>query len=323
MSTQAEHVDNYSSLLDAVARAKDKNHTTIFLQPGNYKGDMNIQIESPMSIVGTCDIVIESDITVDVNVDADVVLRNFTLKNNGITVHSGNATMENITVEKSWASGIYIHQHSRVTCIDVTIKECTNSGIFAAEHSTVQLLGNTTVANNGSGIDPNMEFQSNVIFEFGSQNQTEIGYLIRTYLYWANKTVDKISENCVLNRRSGPTTPLQGPTVDILDIFHLFFPDQINNFETSPLFALSVKQRTLEQLRLYYVKEILETFASLSSLLQTFQTYAYIARGDEEKNKWETRFYDAHVRSEITRNQTTGNTPPTVPRVPRHPLRFK
>ena len=175
MSTQAEHVDNYYSLLDAVARAKDKNHTTIFLQPGNYKGDMDIQIESPMSIVGTYDIVIESDITVDVNVDADVVLRNFTLKNSGITVHSGNATMENITVEKSWASGIYIHPYSRVTCIDVTIKECTNSGIFAAKHSTVQLLGNTTVANNGSGINPNIEFQSNVIFEFGSQNQTEIG----------------------------------------------------------------------------------------------------------------------------------------------------
>lgn len=323
MSTQAEHVDNYSSLLDAVARAKDKNHTTIFLQPGNYKGDMDIQIESPMSIVGTCDIVIESDISVD----ADVVLRNFTLKNKGITVHSGNATMENITVEKSWASGIYIHPQSRVTCIDVTIKECTNSGIFAAKHSTVQLLGNTTVANNGSWINPNIEFQSNVIFEFGSQNQTEIGYLIRTYLFWANKTVDKISENCMLNRRSGPTTPLQGPTVDILDIFHLFFPDQINNFETSQRFALSVKQRTLEQLRLHYFKEILETFALLSSLLQTFQTCAYIARGDEEKNKWETRFYDAHDRSESykTRNQTTGNTPPTVPRVPRprHSLRFK
>jgi len=318
MSTEEEYVrvNNYSSLYYAIAQPKDKNHTTIVLQPGSYRGEMDFQmdfqIQSPMTIIGN-DNVIYNNINI---FDKNVVLENFTVENAGITVHGGTTTMKNIKVQGCMAAGIHINPKSNVICTDVTVNECYDSGIYAvgsqAESTTVWLLGNTTVANNGrngSGFNPNVEFQSGVKFKFGGIG---IGHWIGSYLYWANRTIDTIRESCVLNRRSGPTTFLQEPTIDI----NLLLPDRINFFETSQLFALGEKNSALEQHKSRYFKEIFETFEILSSMLQTNETDAYWARVEEEKNKWETRCMVANNRREgYEMNQTT--TPPTIIKKPR------
>jgi hypothetical protein len=174
-----------------------------------------------------------------------------------------------------------------------------------------------------------------VELKFGYNHETEIGFHMRSILYWANNIINTIKQNCdlILTKQS------QTKTNDLIYDYELVpdesFSDKIKKFEESYLTQL-FRQQNLIIIELHLFEKIIKIYTKLSILWQKGDPDRQ-SKAVEGTNVWEQWCSDAEYRNKEYKSPDY-EPPPykdqlvplTQPRPPRPPrtrevsnLRFK